>query len=146
MQKVQCWRKTTRATPAIRNAPSAAVPAAPRVTDRGRQDEGDEDADPLHVAMLPHDHRVLLQVGHVVEGRRRLELEEQPADVRVEEPLGDVVGIFVVIDVLVVGPVFAGPEQRGVFKRTRTENQREKPAPTSAPERRDARRGGDSRA
>ena len=65
------------------------------------------DADPMDVAVLPHDHRILLQVGDVVEGWLGTELEEQPADVRVEEALGDVVRILVVIDVLVMVAMLA---------------------------------------
>ena len=107
MQKVQCWTKTTRATPAMRNAPSAADPAAPRITDRGRQGKRDDRANPMNVSVLPHDQRVFLQIADVVEGRRRLQLEEQPADVRLEKPFPNVVGVVVVIDVLVMRAVLA---------------------------------------
>ena len=59
--------------------------------------------------MLPDHERILLQVGHVVERRKRIELEHQPADVGVEETFGDAIGVFIVVDMLMVRTVFAGP-------------------------------------
>ena len=77
--------------------------------------------------MLPNHQRILLQIGHVIEWRERVELEHQPADVGVKETFGDAIRVFIVIDMLVVGTVFAGPEERRVFKSPGAENQREEP-------------------
>ena len=75
-----------------------------------------------------------------------LELEKQPADVRLEKPLPNVVGVVLMINVLVMRPVFTRPEQHRVFKRRGAEDQREEPyAPVRLKcEVRD--RAGDSRA
>src|SRR5205085_187848 len=56
-----------------------------------------------------------------------MELEEQPADVGVEKAFRDAVGIIVMIDVLMVPPMFARPHQDRVFERGRAENKSEKP-------------------
>ena len=100
-------------------------PATPDKAKDRRKHEGDRRADPVDVTMLPKDERILLQVGHVVERRERVELEHQPSDVGVKETFGDAIRVFVVIDVLVVGTVFAGPEECRVFKSACAEDQRE---------------------
>ena len=69
--------------------------------------------------MLPHDQRILLKSATLSKGGVRLELEHQPAHVSVKEPLGDAVRIFIVIDMLMVSAMFAGPEEHGVFKGAR---------------------------
>ena len=74
--------------------------------------------------MLPHDEPVSLQIENVVKGRRSLELEKQPADVRLEKPLPNVIGIVLMINVLVMRPVLARPEQHRVLKCRRAEDQR----------------------
>jgi hypothetical protein len=45
--------------------------------------------------------------------------------VGVKETFGDAIRVFVVVDVLMVGTVFAGPEKGRVFKSARAEDQRE---------------------
>jgi hypothetical protein len=103
-----------------------------RLKDR-RENEGDQRGDPVDVAMLPHDERIPLQVGHVVERREWLELKHQPADVGVKEPLGDAVRVFVVIDMLVVGAVLGGPKEHRVFKGTSSkDNGKEAHEPVSS--------------
>ena len=44
-----------------------------------------------------------------------------------KETLGNAIGIFVVVDMFVVSTVLAGPKERRIFKRSRTEDQREEP-------------------
>ena len=100
-------------------------PAAPDQAKDRRQNKGDQSADPVDVTMLPKDERILLQIGHVVERRERVELEHQPSDVGVKETFGDAIRVFVVVDMLMVGTVFAGPEKGRVFKSARAEDQRE---------------------
>ena len=62
------------------------------------------------------DQWIFLQVGHIVEWRERVKLEEQPADVSMKEALGNAVRVFIVIDMLMVGAMFACPQERRVFK------------------------------
>jgi hypothetical protein len=47
--------------------------------------------------------------------------------VSVKKSLGDAVGVFIVIDMLMVGAVLAGPEEHGVFKGAGAEDQRQQP-------------------
>ena len=84
-----------------------------------------QDRDQLHVAVLPHHELVLLQIAHVLVSDIRAKLEHQPADMGVEKALRDIVRILVVIDVLVMRPMFAAPHERGVFKGAGPEKQRE---------------------
>ena len=55
-----------------------------------------------------------------------MELEEQPADVGIKEALRDTVGIFIVIDMFMMPPMFARPHQNRVFKSGSAENESEK--------------------
>ena len=77
----------------------------------------------MHVAMLPGNQRILPQVLNIFVGQIGMELEHEPAHVRVEEALRDIVGIFVMINMLVVGAMLATPHQRLVLKRTRAKDQ-----------------------
>ncbi len=79
----------------------------------------------MDVFILPHDELVLAQVVDVVHRRLWVELEHQPTDVRPHEALGNVVGVLVVIDVLVVAAVVGRPVEAGVFKGAGTEDQGE---------------------
>ena len=45
----------------------------------------------MNIFVLPHHEPVFLQIANVVKGRRRLELEKQPADVRLEQPFPNIV-------------------------------------------------------
>ena len=80
----------------------------------------------MDVTVLPHDERIFFQVGDVIEWRFRPELEQQPPDVGVEEALGDIVGIFIVIDMFMVPPMVARPHQSRIFECSRGENEGEK--------------------
>ena len=46
---------------------------------------------------------------------------------RVEKTFGDAIRIFVVIDMFVMTSMFARPEKDGIFKGSRSENEREEP-------------------
>jgi hypothetical protein len=102
-----------------------AMEGVPRVAENRRNDETHDQADPVDVFILPHDELVLAQVVDVVHRRLGIQLEHQPADVRPHEALGNVIGILVVIDVLVVAAVVGRPVEAGVFERAGAENQRE---------------------
>ena len=43
------------------------------------------------MSVLPHDQRIFLQIGNIIEGRLWQKLEQQPANVCVEKTFGDVV-------------------------------------------------------
>jgi len=85
----------------------------------------DEGSDPLDVAVLPHDEGVGFEVLDVGDGRLRLEAEEEPADMGVEEALGDIVRVFVFIHVLVVDTVVGGPIQGRVLEGSGAEQEDE---------------------
>ena len=74
--------------------------------------------------MLPAHERVLLKVNHIVVGWLRAHFEQQPADVREEKSLADVVRILFMIDIFVVPAVFAAPHEGRVLKRRRAEKKR----------------------
>ena len=58
-------------------------PAAPRITIAAGSTKATL-ASIREYILLPHDEPVSLQIANVVKGRRRLELEKQPADVRLD--------------------------------------------------------------
>ena len=95
------------------------------ITEGGRHHEAHEGADPLDVAVLPHDEGVGFEVLDVGDGRLRLEAEEEPADVGVEEALGDIVRILVFIHVLVVDTVVGGPIQGRILEGSGAEQEDE---------------------
>ena len=80
----------------------------------------------MDVMMLPHHQPVLFQIAHVVERRLGQELKEEPPDVGVEKSFGNVVRVLLVIDVLMVAPMFARPHQHRIFEGGRAENEDEK--------------------
>ena len=75
--------------------------------------------------MLPHDQRVFLQVGNVIEGRLWPEFKQQPADVSVEKTFADVVRVFIVIDMFMMAAMVACPHQDRILERSRAEDERE---------------------
>ena len=77
--------------------------------------------------MLPPHERVAFEIRHAGVARWFAQLEHDPAHVRMEEALGDVVGILLVISVLVMPPVVVTPSQRGVLKGRRAENEGQQP-------------------
>ena len=95
--------------------------------------ETHDQADPMDVAVLPHHQLVLAQIVDVVHRRLGIELEHQPADVRPHETFGDIVGVLVMIDVLVVAAVVGRPVEAGIFKRAGAEDQGEQAAPAAWP-------------
>jgi len=105
----------------------SAVPSIPDKTESRREDEADQDCDRLHMAILPADKLVFLQVRHIVVGLLRLQLEKQPSDVREEKAFRNTVRILVVIDMLMVTPVLARPHEDGILKRAGAEDEREQP-------------------
>src|SRR5262249_32362574 len=60
------------------------APSAPCIAnDRGKY-KRNQCSEPMNIAMLPHHERIFLQIGDVVERRTGIELEKEPADVRVK--------------------------------------------------------------
>jgi len=82
----------------------------PRAEQRG-QSKTHQHREQVNMSMLPHHQRIFLQIGHVIERRLGPELEQQPADVRVEKAFRYVVRIFVVIDMFMMAPMLARPHQ-----------------------------------
>jgi len=97
-------------------------PAVPKEAERCRQNEAHQYGDDVNMSMLPHDQRVLSQISHVIVWRLRPELEQKPADVRMEKAFADVVWIFVVIDMFMVAAMIARPQQHRVLERPCTKN------------------------
>ena len=87
--------------------------------------ETNEDSDVRAPPVLPHDEAILFQIRHVIKRWLRAHLEEQPADVRVEEAFRDIVGIVVVIDVFVMPAMFARPHDDGILESPRAEDEGE---------------------
>jgi hypothetical protein len=76
----------------------------------------------MNMSMLPYDQRVFFQIGYVIERRFWPELEQKPADVRMEKSFADVVRIFVMVDMFMMpgddrsptlGQNFRTPPRRG---------------------------------
>ena len=75
----------------------------------GREDEADDDGDELNVTMLKAYEGIAVEIGNVIERGLGIDLEEEPADVGMEKALADVVGVFLVVDELVVAAVLRAP-------------------------------------
>ena len=75
--------------------------------------------------MLPNGEAILLQIAHP--GQRGLgsHAEEEPADVRMEETFRNVVRVVVVVGKLMMPSMVSAPAERGTFKGSRTEKERE---------------------
>ena len=100
-------------------------PATPGKAKDRREHESDRCADPVNMAMLPNNQRILLQVSHVIERREWIEFKDQPSDMGMEKAFGDAIWVFIVIDMLVMGTMFTGPQESRVLKGPCTEDQRE---------------------
>ena len=79
----------------------------------------------MNMSVLPHDQRIFLQIGNIIEGRLGQKLEQQPANVCVEKTFGDVVRVFVVIHMFMMAAMFAGPHENGILKRSGATDDRE---------------------
>jgi hypothetical protein len=87
-----------------------------KVAEGGRETETDDDGDGINVPVLEADHPVAVEIDDVIERGRRIEFEKEPADVGMEKALADIVGVFLVIDELVVAAMLGAPEEGGVLK------------------------------
>ena len=87
------------------------MPSIPQSAEDGRDTEADQDRDPLDVPILPANELVFLQVGYVILRLIGIQLEKQPSDMRVEKPFRNTVWIIVMIDMLMMTPMFARPHQ-----------------------------------
>ncbi|MFM2171446.1 MAG: hypothetical protein RI957_1675, partial [Verrucomicrobiota bacterium] len=96
-----------------------------KTSQNGGADDADKKGDPLHILVLPHDQFLFAQVAHVRSWMLRCQFEHEPADVGPHESFGNIVGILIVVDMLVVGAVIGTPVEARVFKRTGTENESE---------------------
>ena len=71
--------------------------------------------------MLPHDQRVAAEIVDIIHRLLRPEFEKEPADVRPEKALADVVRIVIVIDVFVVLAVVRTPIEGRILESTGAE-------------------------
>src|SRR6266480_4037273 len=71
---------------------------------------------------------------NVIKGRLWQELEQQPANMGVEKTFGDVVRIFVVIDMFMMAAMFAGPHEDRIFERSGAKDEYEQTHRESGPE------------
>jgi hypothetical protein len=110
------------------------MPTAPRKTDKCRERERDEQPDYVDITMLPGKERVFFQIGDVFKRCLRPQLEHKPADVCVKQTLGNAVGIFIMIDVLMVVPMFGSPPQDGTLKCAGSKNHGEQANEPVSPE------------
>jgi hypothetical protein len=88
-----------------------AEPAIPEKTSEGWQTKAHQYREEVNMSMLPHHQRIFLQIGHIIERRLGPQLKQQPADMRVEKTLSDVVRVFVVIDMFMMSTMLARPHQ-----------------------------------
>ena len=104
-------------------ATERADPAVPDKPCQGWQDEADRDCEEMNMAILPDDQRILLEISNIIERRFWPELKQHPAHVSVEETFGDVVRIFLVIDVLMMASMIARPHEDRILKRRGAEDE-----------------------
>ncbi len=97
----------------------------PKVAECHGNDDPDDEADPVHILVLPHDQFVFPEVGDIIHRWLGVELEKEPTDVRPEEALGDIIGIFVMVDVFVMKAMIGRPVEAGIFERTGAEDEGE---------------------
>src|SRR5437660_4532960 len=88
-----------------------ADPSVPQRAEQRGQSKTHQHREQVNMSMLPHDQRIFLQIRHVIERRLWPELEQQPANVRMEKPFSYVVRVFVVIDMFMMAPMLARPHQ-----------------------------------
>ena len=103
------------------------LPSIQEKAESCRDAKADQDGDPLHMSVLPANKFVLLKIGDIVVWRIWLQLEKQPADVRVKEAFRNAVRVIVMIDMFMMAAMFARPHQDRVFKRGGAKNNCEKP-------------------
>src|SRR5437773_683625 len=97
--------------PGDQESAERSLPPIPQKAENGRDAETNQDRDPLDISILPTDQLVFLQIGYVVVRLIVIQLEKQPADVRVKKAFRNAIRIIVVIHMLMMAPMFARPHQ-----------------------------------
>jgi len=87
------------------------APSVPPCAEQRGQSKTRQHREQVNMSVLPHHQRIFFQIRHVIERRLRPELEQQPADVRVEKAFSNVVRVFVVVDMFMMAPMLARPHQ-----------------------------------
>ena len=103
------------------------MPYIPQSAEDGWDTEADQDGDPLDVPILPANELVFLQVRYLVVRLIGLQLEKQPTDMREKETFRNTVRIIVMINMLMMTPMFACPHQNRISKRAGAKNKCEEP-------------------
>jgi len=144
IKKVICWTKNTRATPAMdKEHPGDAGDeegsegfdgSSVNPPEGGGEEESDRETDEGTPSVLPGNQGVVLQVGHIVEGRFGPQLEKEPADMGVEKPARNIIGVLLMVDVLVVGAVIRAPVDGRILEGGRSKEEGGQPDRPSGPE------------
>ena len=103
------------------------LPTIPQKAEYRRDAKTHQDRDRLNMSVLPGDELVFLQIGYVVVRLIVIQLEKQPADVRVKKAFRNAIRIIVVIHMLMMAPMFACPCQNRVLESGRTKDEDKKP-------------------
>jgi hypothetical protein len=88
----------------------------------------------MYVAILLYQEWILFEIRHIIERRQRLELEHQPAHVGIKETFADAIRIVIVVHMLMMAAMFAGPKKNGILKRGSAEDDRKEPHDPVSPE------------
>src|SRR6202035_2189452 len=99
----------------------------PQKTEYGWQAKTYDDCNPLDMSILPADELVLLEIGHVVVWLLVVQLEKQPADVRVKKAFRNAIGIIVMVHMFVMPSMFARPHQNRVLKSAGAKDKSQEP-------------------
>ena len=87
----------------------SADPTVPEPAEQSRQTKTHQHSEQMNMSMLPCYQGIFFQIGHVIDRRLRPQLEQKPAHVRMEKSFGDIVRVFVVIDVFMMPAMLARP-------------------------------------
>jgi hypothetical protein len=95
----------TRAIPEIRSPQTAPLASSVQPAQEGRQDKTSSDSNQHIILLLPAHQRITHQIRHIIPGWFDLAAEHDPSDVGIPEAFGDIIGITVMIDELMMAAV-----------------------------------------
>lgn len=74
-----------------------------------RNNNAQDEADPVHILVLPHAELVPHKIIDVIDGFLWSDLENEPSNVSPHEPFGNIIRIIIVVDVFMMFAVIGGP-------------------------------------
>lgn len=74
-----------------------------------RNNNTQDEADPVHILVLPHAELVPHKIIDVIDGLLWPHLENEPSNVSPHEPFGNIIRIIIVVDVFMMFAVIGGP-------------------------------------